>query len=130
MADTVIQLTKTGTVITGTPYTDSFTIDLTDTDKSYGRSDAGFFFEFNLLVWSEISGGMQSSRWLSTAITSTSAGGLSLVGTAYEVGTPASPYLSLTTTDSGGLLLVTISTSSGPYNWRLFINTYICEDNL
>lgn len=129
MVDSVIQITKGGICSAGGGGTQSFNLYLGDTSKTYGRTNAAYFIEWNTLIWTPISG-TYCQRWsyhvtvINGLISETR--GPQLIGPTLTSGGP-----NFNVTYSAGNSYITPAITLGrAYNWRIFANLYICEDRL
>lgn len=124
MADAVVQITKNGTVESSGVVGASFLLDIANTSNSYGREDATFLFEWNIITHCTGSTSYYALKWLSHA--KTVSGAISVIGSPYIVGATTSVYPSIVTTTISGQMRCIVY-SYGPYDWRVFANVYIIE---
>lgn len=129
MADGVIQITKSGTVSAGGGGTASFNLYLGDTTKTYGRTNAAYFIEWNTLWWTTVSGNY-CQRWAYHVMVHNGliyeTRGPQLIGPTLTSG---DPIFTVTATVGNSYITPAISLSQA-YNWRIFANLYICEGKI
>lgn len=128
MVDTVLQITKGDTIATSGTANYVIDLSLANTAMEYGRTNATYFFEWNIVSYYTGGSDHRTNRWLSNAKV-TSGIVYASSPSAYIVGDPLvviSSYPSVATTVSSNFYRVTF-TFFGPTTFRIFSNVYICE---